>query len=520
MAALYRTCAYLFFPSSTSSSSSSSSLYDYTTAEEDKHLQNVSLAFHSLGTSPITTHALIRPCNKYNFATCDCIVSSSAKKAQNLAKSQSISNHIAPYEAWFEKLAFLHSNKAENEKMKKMEMETETETKERMTETGRNKRECVCVYLGVRSESHAKFIKQIYDTIPDKVHILCEKPLCLTMKESIELHNLAKERGSVLMEAYHYRFHPLMNALSLLMCTIRKQQLSERRDGQCSTTELQALMEANERRANELMKILDRQLTEVEKTQLGLTSTGTSVDLDLGDLKEMKVEACNFSPSAWWRNTHVPTTDDISKLNNLFCYCVDLSRFCFESLGSSGERSDDFADEDGTEEVLDFKVEVKSVRMASAKMSSTLRYTGAKEEASSVEVNLIARKEQLGLPKFQLSLRFEKGEIAVSNFNFPFLYNTLEVKYDDAAKRNRSLSFYGKTKGSTFDYQLERFFMLVRDAEAEKGAATRSETSCLSDGRFMCDGLNSAKNASLLTKMIHHYNQEKQVNRITLVDEN
>ncbi|MBI4672922.1 MAG: Gfo/Idh/MocA family oxidoreductase [Chloroflexi bacterium] len=41
-------------------------------------------------------------------------------------------------------------------------------------------------------------------------HVLCEKPLASNAREAEEMARIAAETGLVLMEAFHYRYHPLM----------------------------------------------------------------------------------------------------------------------------------------------------------------------------------------------------------------------------------------------------------------------------------------------------------------------
>lgn len=41
-------------------------------------------------------------------------------------------------------------------------------------------------------------------------HVLCEKPLASNARECVQMAEAAKKSGKVLMEAFHYRFHPLM----------------------------------------------------------------------------------------------------------------------------------------------------------------------------------------------------------------------------------------------------------------------------------------------------------------------
>jgi predicted dehydrogenase len=41
-------------------------------------------------------------------------------------------------------------------------------------------------------------------------HVLCEKPLASNAREAADMAEAARRNGRVLMEAFHYRFHPLM----------------------------------------------------------------------------------------------------------------------------------------------------------------------------------------------------------------------------------------------------------------------------------------------------------------------
>jgi predicted dehydrogenase len=41
-------------------------------------------------------------------------------------------------------------------------------------------------------------------------HVLCEKPLASNAEQAREVARVARERGLVVMEAFHYRYHPLM----------------------------------------------------------------------------------------------------------------------------------------------------------------------------------------------------------------------------------------------------------------------------------------------------------------------
>lgn len=44
-------------------------------------------------------------------------------------------------------------------------------------------------------------------------HVLCEKPLASNAGEAVEMVRAAREHGRVLMEAFHYRYHPLAHRI-------------------------------------------------------------------------------------------------------------------------------------------------------------------------------------------------------------------------------------------------------------------------------------------------------------------
>lgn len=50
-------------------------------------------------------------------------------------------------------------------------------------------------------------------------HVLCEKPLASNEYEAIEMAQAADETGRVLMEAFHYRYHPLMQRVQEILAS-------------------------------------------------------------------------------------------------------------------------------------------------------------------------------------------------------------------------------------------------------------------------------------------------------------
>lgn len=48
-------------------------------------------------------------------------------------------------------------------------------------------------------------------------HVLCEKPMALNSDEAAQMAHVADEQGRVLIEAFHYRYHPLASRLKALV---------------------------------------------------------------------------------------------------------------------------------------------------------------------------------------------------------------------------------------------------------------------------------------------------------------
>ena len=63
------------------------------------------------------------------------------------------------------------------------------------------------IYIPLPNSLHAPWAEQ---ALLAGKHVLCEKPLTSNAAEAERLVALAGQRGLVLMEAFHYRYHPLM----------------------------------------------------------------------------------------------------------------------------------------------------------------------------------------------------------------------------------------------------------------------------------------------------------------------
>ncbi len=65
--------------------------------------------------------------------------------------------------------------------------------------------EVQAVYIGTPHPGHKEWAIK---AVAAGKHVLCEKPLTLTLKDTLEVIAAAKKHGVLLMEAYMYRFHP------------------------------------------------------------------------------------------------------------------------------------------------------------------------------------------------------------------------------------------------------------------------------------------------------------------------
>lgn len=66
------------------------------------------------------------------------------------------------------------------------------------------------VYIPLPNNLHYEWVKK---AIAAGKHVLCEKPLAPTPKQTVELFEAAKEKGVFLMEAYAYLHSPFVTAL-------------------------------------------------------------------------------------------------------------------------------------------------------------------------------------------------------------------------------------------------------------------------------------------------------------------
>ncbi len=70
------------------------------------------------------------------------------------------------------------------------------------------------IYLPLPNSLHATWTIK---ALQAGKHVLCEKPLAANAREAAEVARVARETGRVLMEGFHYRYHPLAQRLKTII---------------------------------------------------------------------------------------------------------------------------------------------------------------------------------------------------------------------------------------------------------------------------------------------------------------
>ncbi len=70
------------------------------------------------------------------------------------------------------------------------------------------------VYIATPNALHRKWA---IDALRSGKHVLCEKPLASNAAEAREMVSIAEETGLILMEAFHWRYHPLVAQIQELL---------------------------------------------------------------------------------------------------------------------------------------------------------------------------------------------------------------------------------------------------------------------------------------------------------------
>jgi predicted dehydrogenase len=72
------------------------------------------------------------------------------------------------------------------------------------------------VYIATPNAHHRKWA---IDALRSGKHVLCEKPLASNASEAREMVSVAEETGLILMEAFHWRYHPLVAQMQAMLDT-------------------------------------------------------------------------------------------------------------------------------------------------------------------------------------------------------------------------------------------------------------------------------------------------------------
>lgn len=131
-----------------------------------------------LGAAPIAEAALVRPARRLANVAITAVAARDVARAQRFARLHGIPHAHASYAA-------LLADEAID-----------------------------AVYLPLPNSLHAEWAAR---ALGAGKHVLCEKPLAANAHEAAQLAQVAAQSGRVLMEAFHYRYHPLAARLKAIV---------------------------------------------------------------------------------------------------------------------------------------------------------------------------------------------------------------------------------------------------------------------------------------------------------------
>ena len=132
--------------------------------------QAMPLRIGILGAATIAVFALIRPCRRVPDVTAVAVAARDPERARRFATRHGIKRVHDSYHALLDDP------------------------------------EIDAVYIPLPNSLHAHWTKE---ALRAGKHVLCEKPLAANAREAEEVARVAQETGRVLVEAFHYRYHPL-----------------------------------------------------------------------------------------------------------------------------------------------------------------------------------------------------------------------------------------------------------------------------------------------------------------------
>ena len=130
------------------------------------------ITFGALGAAKITPEALIKPCQQEPRAQVSLIAARDKRRAEIFAAQHSIDFIAEDYD-------------------------------ELVNDPSIN-----AVYIALPIHAHHHWAMQ---ALRAGKHVLCEKSLASNQRQAVEMAQVAAETGLILMDAFHYRYHPLFH---------------------------------------------------------------------------------------------------------------------------------------------------------------------------------------------------------------------------------------------------------------------------------------------------------------------
>jgi predicted dehydrogenase len=136
------------------------------------------LKIGALGAARITPNALVRPACEIPGVELDAVAARDRRRAQAFALRNGINRVFDSYQALLDD-------------------------------------PCInAIYIALPNSLHCEWTIKALEA---GKHVLCEKPFCSNADEARQMVRASQQTGLVLMEAFHYRYHPLMVRVQELM---------------------------------------------------------------------------------------------------------------------------------------------------------------------------------------------------------------------------------------------------------------------------------------------------------------
>lgn len=274
------------------------------------------------------------------------------------------------------------------------------------------------VYIGLPTVYHYRYALR---AIQAGKHVLLEKPATVSYAQAMELETEAKDKGVVLLEAFHYKFHPLFQRIQQLIIE----------EGVIGNVEEYTVLISMPSLGG-LWRRLFGLGTKKEDSTTTATATTSHEHLKMFDRWSYGLDAIMTLLAGDQVNVTVRNATLSSSVADI-------------ALGVQMTKADD---DNGT----------------------------TKHDASAY---ILATKEQLGL-NWDLTIQGERGRIVVANFWFPSIYHSLTItRYDgEGSNVNYNNSFrvetvYGEGE-TTFECQLRHFIQLCSKEKSKREESVSS----------------------------------------------